>query len=1334
MILRKFILFSLVLSFLSPDGSRAQSNENPEALPKVDVSKDTTLYTVGYSHLDTEWRWEYPTTVSSYVANTMRDNFRLFAKYPGYVFNFSGANRYRMMKEYYPADYKKVKEYVKAGRWFPCGSSMEENDALIPSSESIIRQILYGNKFFRDEFGKASSEYMLPDCFGFPASLPSILAHCGIKGFSTQKLTWGSAIGIPFNVGLWMGPDSESVIAVFNPGDYVTQVREDLSNSSKWLGRISDLGKQSGIVAEYMYYGTGDVGGAPDEESVNWIDKSISGRGPIRVLSAPADKYFNDISAVQASKLPTYKGELLLTFHSAGSLSSQAYMKRWNRKNELLAYSAEAASVIADWLGGAAYPRNKLGEAWRLVLGAQFHDIMAGTCTPKAYEYAWNDEILASNQFAGALTGAAGAVIRALDTRVKGIPLVVFNPLSIEREDVVEATVTLHKNSKSVRVFNQANKEVPSQILRTEGNKMDILFLARVPSLGFATYDVRPSDSPCRIATGLQISDSTVENVKYILKINSNGDVSSVFDKKAGREILAGPARLEFLHERPQEYPAWNMDWNDRKNPPTGYVEGPPAVKVRESGPVRAALEIIRESRGSRFIQSVRLAAGGGSGRVEFDTKVDWFTGESSLKAAFPLNVSNPNATYNSDIGTVVRGNNDPKKYEVPSHMWFDLTDKDGSYGVSVLEDCKYGSDKPSDNILRLTLLYTPGVRGGFKDQATQDFGKHEMLYALYGHKGDWRDGNSDWQAKRLNQPLIAFQTLPHKGFLGKSFSFLKINNLDVAITAIKKAENSDDIIVRLQEIKGRYAKGVKVEATSPIIKAQIVNGQEQILSDAVVKNGKLIFDIGTFHPLAFMLKFDYPSKKLTQPACQPVALPYNIDVISSDKTKADGSFDRSGASLPAELLPDSIVSEGIVFKVGHKNDGEKNAVACSGQSVSLPKGNFNRLYILAASADSVTKGIFKIDDKPYEININKWSGFIGQWDNRIWDGYEQKERDFAWDDIFYEGLLPGYVHNDNVAYFTNHRHLPSGENDPYRYAYLFKYRIDIPYGAQNLALPSNENIRILALTAVENDNDRTSAASILSDTLNGKKAEYERFQMCPRPRIYPDKYIIEEGIKDSIRIACRDSSAEIRYTLDGSNPTEHSLRYDEPIIIDSTTMIKAAAFKSGKQPSIIVVSSYYRAYTISNIRYMTNCSQKYPGTGGNTLIDSKHGTISFSNKAWQGFEKDDMKVMLDLGRIKSVHKVSIGCLSDNTSWIFLPVAIDIAVSENGKDFSDVTKNGYEPPKANEGTFIKDISLSFNPVEARYLKIIAKNIGTCPSWHPGAGGKAWLFVDEIMAE
>src|SRR5487761_636380 len=526
--------------------ARASGKAAPAKAPNL--KKQPTLYLVGYSHLDTQWRWEYPQVILQYLPATMEKNFALFKKYPHYIFNWTGANRYMMMQEYYPADFAKVKHYVATGQWFPAGSSMEENDVNSPSPGCTIRQVLCGNDDFRHEFGKASEEYMLPDCFGFTADLPSILAAAGIKGFSTQKLTWGSSapvggpdspedtpVGTPFNVGVWIGPDGHSVLAALNPESYSGGVSYDLTRSKRppdvrnfidWPKRVNLDGKVSGVFADYHYYGTGDIGGSPDENSVKLVEEMVTksvgslpvqsrnedgedenasappsapqirmGTGPLHIVSSDADQMFKDILAQHlTAHLPRYQGDLELTNHSAGSLTSEEVHKRWNRENENLAHAAEEASVGAAWLGGRPYPLERLNHAWRLVLGGQFHDIMAGTATPKAYEYSWNDDVIAMNQFAQVLTSATSAVASQLNTEAKGTPIVVYNPLSIAREDVVEARINFSAGApRGIRVTSPDGREVPAQLDDSANGGAKVLFLAKVPSTGFAVYDVQPS-------------------------------------------------------------------------------------------------------------------------------------------------------------------------------------------------------------------------------------------------------------------------------------------------------------------------------------------------------------------------------------------------------------------------------------------------------------------------------------------------------------------------------------------------------------------------------------------------------------------------------------------------------------------------------------------------------------------------------------------------------------------------------------------------------------------------------------------------------------------------
>jgi len=1320
-----------------------------------DLSKEKVLYTIGYAHLDTEWRWDYQTTINEYIWNTMVLNFRLLEKYPNYVFNFSGANRYKMMKEYYPKEYETVKKWVAAGRWFPSGSSMEENDALAVSHESIIRQILLGGGYFRGEFGLSPKDYILPDCFGFPASLPSILAHCGIKGFSTQKLSWGSNVGIPFNVGAWIGPDGESVVAALNPGSYGSRVGEDLSVNENWRKRILDLGAKAGVFADYMYYGTGDVGGAPTEGSVQWIEKSIADSKDVRVVSAKGDQLFNDLTPAQKAKLPTYKGEFLLTNHSAGSITSAAFMKRLNRKNELLGLKAEAAASMGEWLGGLTYNKDKMNEAWRLVMGGQFHDILPGTSIPRAYEFAWNDGLVAANQFANILTDASGAVARAMDTRAQGVPLVVFNPLGIEREDIVEAEVTFPGAApKAVKVFGRDGREVPAQITKIEGNKISLLFLAKVPSMGYAAFDVRPSEAPCSLATGLKVTPSSLENSKYLVKLNAGGDVVGIFDKTAKKELLAAPIKLEFHYEKPEQWPAWNQDWEDRIKPPLGFVDGPAKIRIVENGPARVALEVEREARHSKVVQSIRLAANGGAERVEFATAIDWATLESSLKAAFPLTVSNPQATYSFGVGTVQRGNNEPVRFEVPSHQWFDLTHKDGSYGVSVLEDCKYGSDKPADNIVRLTLMFTPGVRTSYREQRVQDFGKHEILYALYGHKGDWRAGDSHLQGARLNQPLVAFQAVPHPGALGRAFSFLSVNNRDVVVSAVKKAEAGDDLIVRVVEAKGKAAKNVQLSFAAPVLSAKEVTGQEQDPAPAVVRDGKLVFDITPFHLRTFAIQLKPAEPKLTLPRSAAVDLPYNVDVISYDPHKADGDFDGRGRSFPAEMLPDVIAGENIAFKVGPKADGANNAVSCQGQTIKLPAGDFNRLYVLAAAtdaaggggfrggqagADAASRNAFKIGGMSVAIPIEIWSGYYGQWDRRLWEGVRPTEINFDLNNVDYSGLAPAFVRKDNIAFFTTHRHLRSGDNEAYAYAYIYKYKIDLPPGAKEITLPTNERYKILAMTAAVNENDTTVPAQPLYDTLVRDPNDLARFAACSKPIISPERSYIDYGRPLTVALVSKDENAEIHYTLDGADPTLDSPKYAAPLGLSQSAVLKAATFDKVKLPSVVSTAYFSRSLPIQNIQFAVPLPPRRgaAAVSGRALIDLARAAVESYDRNWLAIERIDLDVVLDLGQARTLEEISLGCLENNNARIFLPASVEIAVSTDNKVFQSVAMEAYQVPETARPAALRTLTFDLKKAQARYIQVKAKNIGTLPKWHKNAAGQnptALMYFDEIIVK
>lgn len=1147
-----------------------------------DITRVPTLYVVDYAHLDTQWRWEMPQTISEYLLKTMKVNFDYIDKYPHYVFNWTGSNRYRLMKEYFPDDYARLTKYVAAGRWFPAGSSVEEGDVNLPSAEGIFRQVLYGNEYYRKDFGKASTEYMIPDCFGFPASLPAILAHAGVKGFSTQKLNaaWQPAPkvggpgspeetpeGIPFNVGLWIGPDGSKVIAALNPSSYNSNVYTDLSKENAprtapavspeemaaltpqqknlmtryrgrndepdWVKRIDLDGKVTGVFADYHYVGTGDIGGATQESSVKLLEAIATkgetvlpplprpsflkpapastesvrvGEGPVHVIESEADQMFNDIKPEMMAKMPSYKGDLELINHSAGSLTSQAYHKRWVVKNELLAEAAEETSVAAALMGGRVYPQKRMNDAWTLALGGHFHDTAAGTATPRAYEFAWNDDTIVANQFAGVLTSATEAVASAMNTQGGGTPLVVFNSLNIDREDLVEAKVPFTGAApRAVRVKGPNGEEMPAQM---EDGK--VLFVARVPSVGFAVYDVVATSAPATSSV-LKVTPNSLENARYKVQVNADGDVSSVFDKNLKKELLAAPIRMALSNDTPKQWPAWNMDFDQEQAAPVSYVGGPAKICIMENGPVRVSLEVSREGMGSKFVQTISLSAGDAGNRVEFANKIDWRSKTVNLKVAFPLTASNPNATYNEEVGTIERPNATERQFETFSHRWIDLTDKSGGFGATILTEAKNGSDKPADNTIRLTLLRTPGLQpaanggpGPYSDEANQDWGHHEFSFGFIGHAGGWREAQTDWQGYRLNDPLRAFSTVKHAGTLGKSFSLVHVSNPRVRVLALKKAEAGDETIVRLVELDGKPAQDVRVSFAAPVSAAREVNGQEQPVGETKLADGALVTSFAGYQPRTFALKLGAAKAAAAPVTSQKVDLKYDLATASNDDTKTGGAgMDGKGDAFPAEMLPARLSFRGVDFELAPAATGTPNAVVAKGQTIQLPQGRFNRVYLLAASDGGDQEAEFRVGSNAMKVNIQDWTGFIGQWDTRIWKTEDHRNWAISahhpeWPGDFkaretampsprypddYSGLREGYIKPADVAWYASHYHTAEGLNEPYRYSYLFAYAMDVPANAQTLTLPNNDKIRVLAVS-VANENPTVAPAQPLSDTL----------------------------------------------------------------------------------------------------------------------------------------------------------------------------------------------------------------------------------------------------------
>jgi alpha-mannosidase len=397
--------------------------------------------------------------------------------------------------------------------------------------------------------------------------------------------------------------------------------------------------------------------------------------------------------------------------------------------------------------------------------------------------------------------------------------------------------------------------------------------------------------------------------------------------------------------------------------------------------------------------------------------------------------------------------------------------------------------------------LRTPGIaaRAGYADQSSQDWGRHEFVYGLAAHGGDWRREQTDWQAQRLNQPLIAFESSKHPGRLGKTFSIMKLNTNRVRVLALKKAEETDETIVRIVELDGRGAPDVRISFAAPVIAAREVNGQEQPLGNATINKGNLITSLGKYQPRTFAVKLARPSVKSVIPLSQPIALPYDLAGSTNDGERIKAGFDGEGAALPAELLPRELPYGGITFRLA---SGRANVLIPRGQSIPIPTG-VRRLYVLAASTSDDESVNFRLGnedrDLTIQLKIQSWNGFIGQWDNREWKRTEVQlpprtppsdippdiaallTRSRTRVDQYGQmlGITPGFIKRAPVAWFASHHHNAAGTNEAYAYSYLFAYEIDVPANARTLTLPNNDRLRILAITG-SNEREQVRPAQLL--------------------------------------------------------------------------------------------------------------------------------------------------------------------------------------------------------------------------------------------------------------
>lgn len=1015
------------------------------------------IYTISNAHLDTIWSWDFETTVGQYIYNTLKDNFRLFEKYPDYKFNFEGSYRYELMKEYYPEMWDKMKSYIAEGRWNVCGSAFENGDVNVPSPEALFRNILLGNEYFDKNFGKRSCDIFLPDCFGFGYALPSIMHHANLKGFTTQKLTWGSAYGIPFDIGRWYGVDGSWVYANTNPGSY-TKTLHKVRDYKFVADKLKDNEKYD-LPLTTVFHGVGDRGGAPKEPSVKTVcdEIGLNDKNDTEILSAPADELFRDLDKMDEAvrqKLPVWNNELVMTNHAVGGYTSRAIGKRWNRRNEELADMAERASVTATVVNGYEYPAETLTRAWKRVVAHQFHDDLPGTSVQRAYRRSWNDYAMSLNQFTNEYEGAVKNIASLLDTSfVKGVAVVINNPMEYERTGVVPIRIPATLCGKNVTLIDGDGNEYAAQITDVQNGTATILVSVTVPPMGYKVFDLR--NRKCQVKSKLYADIDKIENEKYRVEFNSNGDISSIFDKQINKELLKKPIITGiFDYNGSKDWPAWELNFEELNREPQSFAKIK-NIRVIENGPCRVAVKIVKAHKNSLFSSIVSLSRGGEC--VEVYTETEWQSKRHLAKEVFCLTATSPVATYDLGLGTIKRGNMNEKLFEVPAQKWADITDESGEYGVSIISECKYGWDKFDNNTLRLTLIHTP-LKNYKVDsmQSMMELGLNRYSYAIYSHEGSVGH-HTQCKARDFVMPMASFICSKHDGVLGKEYSFGSLKG-NAILRAVKKAENSDEIVVRINESEKKEQKGVSLSLNCEIESAREIYASEEHIGDIELQDGKLVFDLKPYEIKSFALKVKKADKKTS--AQSDIALTYNIDAFSTNKSPK-GSLPVIEKSIPWEIAPDELISNGIKFTLPKNGKG----MLCGGQSFMLPEG-CKKVHLLMASLDG--DKALKINNRAYRINdIREY--YAG------WDLYDFKEVAFTKD--------------GKLGYEFTHSHTENGDAQCEQ---LFLWNVTVSVeGDERLNLPVDKNVLILSAVC-DTEATECSLACLLYDKISGRSFDYK--------------------------------------------------------------------------------------------------------------------------------------------------------------------------------------------------------------------------------------------------
>ena len=804
------------------------------------------VWCVGHTHIDVAWLWTVSVTKEK-ALRSFSTVLNLMKEYPEYRFLSSQPQLYKFVKEQSPELFEEIRTRVREGRWEPEGSLFLESDCNLVSGESLVRQILFGKRFFREEFGVENRIAWLPDTFGFSGALPQILKKSGIPYFMTTKLSWNDTDPFPYDVFRWKGIDGSEVLTSMIPAsDYKAEgfftTYNGTVNASQVMGAWKHYRQKDLNDKVLMSFGFGDGGGGPTKEMLEEQRRFAKGiPGCPKTVMTTAGEYFRSLDREVSGNrfLPTWSGELYLEFHR-GTYTSMARNKKYNRKSEFMVQNAELYSILGERLVGAPYPKQEIDGFWEVILRNQFHDILPGSAIREAYADSKTEYETILSEGARLQSGLLGRLASSVASDCPGV--VVFNSQSFPCTDAV--VFELPTDIDQPVIFDGGR---PLACQKTADGKA--VFLAPdVPSKGYKTFELKNGEY--RADTGTVISPAGFSNRFFSAEFDDKLQLVSLYDKRASRQVIAKGQTANVLtayEDRPFGFDAWNVEsYYREKSWPVDDVQ---SAEVTENGPVRSCIRITRKFLSSTVVQSIYIYDS--LARIDVKNEVDWKERQILLRASFPVDVHAEEGTYDIQFGNIRRPAHqntswDAAQFEVCAHKWADLSE-DG-YGVALMNDCKYGCDI-HDGVIGLSLLKSATYPNPEADRE-----RHEFLYSLFPHQGGWREAGVVQAAYALNNSMkaVAIPATP-QGALPKAISLINSSAENVIVETVKKAENGEGTVVRLYECYNRRS-AVTVSCAGEIGRVRECDLMENPLADVEVQGHEFTFEIRPYEIKTFLI------------------------------------------------------------------------------------------------------------------------------------------------------------------------------------------------------------------------------------------------------------------------------------------------------------------------------------------------------------------------------------------------------------------------------------------------------------------------------------------------